>query len=376
MPNPGLLRFDNTSRYDHAQRIVTNGTQIRSTMDDTTAEDVRWEEWIHEDSYATDVEEPINEPNVTPASPNACIVSNPASEHGSETTTNHTTGQSQALVASSASQSQSSPLVLSDCSFNGEAPSIGLSDTSLQTSNVHSGGVMVRVPEKLGHLTQVSRNITCGTRPNEALDRNEDQAELASAGEPKWNDANDEDSAMTSYDENKGVSPSADGSNECNLADEAPAGQSETEDQDDFPSSNEPRENSYGDADQDELPPADATNESVGDEDPSFPPGKDQPGFVPIGMVGVGSVAQGNVAGLALDIRSKIVTAERNAVPPLTYPQIHTKYNAWGVSQDRLRGMKWEARHAPKDRPRTVVWTLASVSGILITPGSILVTRH
>lgn len=108
-------------------------------------------------------------------------------------------------------------------------------------------------------------------------------------------------------------------------------------------------------------------NDSSDEDDESFqPPGMDQPGFVPIGVVGVASAAQGNNKDLEKSIKSRIVKAERGHDPQLTYRQIHEKYHEWGVTVSRLRGMLRNTTLARKDRERVVVWTFDSVSSLTL----------
>lgn len=93
-----------------------------------------------------------------------------------------------------------------------------------------------------------------------------------------------------------------------------------------------------------------------------FPPGQDEPGFVPIGADGIASEAQGNVRGVSHDLKRKIIKAERDMIPCLTYPKILKKYSNWGITEATLRGAYRTERLPPKDRPRIVVWTLNAVS--------------
>lgn len=113
----------------------------------------------------------------------------------------------------------------------------------------------------------------------------------------------------------------------------------------------------------DEASNYESSDSYVGDDDDeNFPPGQDQPGFVPIGTPGVASKAQGNTKDLDKDLKSRILMAERAHKLHPTWPQIHHKYSTWGVTQSRLRGMHRNATLARKDRQRVIKWTLEDVS--------------
>lgn len=102
---------------------------------------------------------------------------------------------------------------------------------------------------------------------------------------------------------------------------------------------------------------------------PTFPPGQGSAGFVPLGTMGVANTAQGNAAGVANELRGKIVVAERDAFlqssparQQMTYSQIHRKYPQWGVSVHRLRGLARNTRLDKNERSRIVCWSLTAVS--------------
>lgn len=95
-------------------------------------------------------------------------------------------------------------------------------------------------------------------------------------------------------------------------------------------------------------------------DDSSFPPGQNTPGFVPIGTPGVANAQQGNIAKLDNATKAKIVVAERHA--GMAYKPIHTKYAKWDISEERLRGLYRNMARAKEDLERVKSWTLESVS--------------
>lgn len=100
-----------------------------------------------------------------------------------------------------------------------------------------------------------------------------------------------------------------------------------------------------------------------------FPKGQSSPGFVPIGTPGVANAEQGNALNFDMAQKVRIVAAERDFIPPLSYPQIAAKYPTWGVTQSRLRGMVYKApgRLSAADTKRVKdPWTFAGVS--LLSP--------
>lgn len=102
----------------------------------------------------------------------------------------------------------------------------------------------------------------------------------------------------------------------------------------------------------------------------SFPPGADQPGFVPIGEDRVASRAQGNVWPVARDLMERIVAAERNVDgrrsrdTQLTYKQIKAKYSRWKISESTLRGIKRVYDLPREHRERIPTWNDEHVSEI------------
>lgn len=95
-----------------------------------------------------------------------------------------------------------------------------------------------------------------------------------------------------------------------------------------------------------------------------FPKGQSSAGFVPIGSAGVANAEQGNAANFPMAEKVRIVAAERNFVPAMSYPQIAAKYPTWGVTQSRLRGMYYKApgRSNPADTKRVKdPWTIEGV---------------
>ncbi|CAN8098506.1 unnamed protein product [Discula destructiva] len=73
----------------------------------------------------------------------------------------------------------------------------------------------------------------------------------------------------------------------------------------------------------------------------SFPPGRAQPGFVPLGHKGTASAAQGNHWPIELQLRGDIVHAEldnykrRPEEQRLSYREILEKYDQWNVDDSR-----------------------------------------
>lgn len=101
-----------------------------------------------------------------------------------------------------------------------------------------------------------------------------------------------------------------------------------------------------------------------------FPPGQDQPGFVPIGEDRVASRAQGNDWPIPRDLMERIIAAERDSAGShggskegqLTYKQIKAKYSRWRISESTLRGIK-RVHDLPKEhRERVPTWNDEHVS--------------
>lgn len=89
----------------------------------------------------------------------------------------------------------------------------------------------------------------------------------------------------------------------------------------------------------------------------TFPPGKDQAGFVPLGQPGTASAAQGNVPNVSHRLKGEIVFAETDAqkkrITRLTYKQVIEKYDAWvGANHNSLRGQVRNMLLPPEQRPR------------------------
>lgn len=77
------------------------------------------------------------------------------------------------------------------------------------------------------------------------------------------------------------------------------------------------------------------------------PPGQDSPRYVPFGVRGIATEAQGNREGIDKSLRGLIVDEEldnqqkRPADQRLTYAQIVAKYPAWKISRG---GLRWHNR--------------------------------
>lgn len=96
-----------------------------------------------------------------------------------------------------------------------------------------------------------------------------------------------------------------------------------------------------------------------------FPPGQNRPGFVPIGRLGVASVAQGNIHPLDLTLKKRIIVAERDA--GLTYKAIKNKYTRWREAESTYRGLDRTARLPVEHRERVASWSEQHVS-FLVPP--------
>lgn len=96
--------------------------------------------------------------------------------------------------------------------------------------------------------------------------------------------------------------------------------------------------------------------------EPGFPPGRNDPGFIPLGVLGVASPEQGNFWPIGLDLRDAITVAEVDGRGlrgfGLTYEQVLQKYHTWqgGVTASTLRGRNRHATVAPEHRARDVVF--------------------
>lgn len=201
---------------------------------------------------------------------------------------------------------------------------------------------------------------------NEVSPSSDDQTKLASAEEQNENEINPDASIVYSSsndDPTSDFESSADDDKmDFDYNEASPAKQSQVK----RPSSKDQTKtgSNAADAQSNGSPGSDAESiaEEEDDVDPTFPPGQNEPGFVPIGTAGIASKAQGNDARLELSLRPRIVVAERDHVPGLTHVQIHSKYKAWGVSKNRIRGMYRNATVRREDRSLVVVWTESSVN--------------
>lgn len=94
--------------------------------------------------------------------------------------------------------------------------------------------------------------------------------------------------------------------------------------------------------------------------EPTFPPGRDLPGFVPFGQRGAASVAQGNHWPIDLALRDKILVGEVDGHDlrgtGISFEQVLAKYSAWQghVTASTLRGRKRVHTVAAEHRGRVV----------------------
>lgn len=98
-----------------------------------------------------------------------------------------------------------------------------------------------------------------------------------------------------------------------------------------------------------------------------FPPGQDEPNFVPIGHEGVASAAQGNAWPIERELFENLVVAERghrytgdenrsHRARKLAYKEILAKYNTWDIKESTLRGIKRKITLPKEHRERVPRW--------------------
>lgn len=100
---------------------------------------------------------------------------------------------------------------------------------------------------------------------------------------------------------------------------------------------------------------------------PIFPPGKDMPGFVPIGRIGIATAAQGNRWPIERQLMERLVGAERGhgeyrRNTRLTYKEILAKYSRWDLKESTLRGIKRKITLPKEHRERKPRWDAEHVS--------------
>lgn len=100
---------------------------------------------------------------------------------------------------------------------------------------------------------------------------------------------------------------------------------------------------------------------------PIFPPGRNMPGFVPIGRIGIANAAQGNRWPIERKLMEQIVGAERGhgeyrRKTRLTYKEIMAKYSRWDIKESTLRGIKRKITLPKEHRERKPRWDAEHVS--------------